>query len=46
MDRYFGNDDTNFRQYQYVLSEAGEVLAETRSYFNTRRMRELVPGLL
>jgi hypothetical protein len=45
MDKYFANDDTDFRRYQYVLSEAGEVLAETRSYFNTRRMRELT-GLL
>lgn len=46
MDQYFAKDDTDFRRYQYVLSEAGEVLAETRSYFNTRRMRELIPGLL
>lgn len=46
MDRYFKLDDTDFKRYQYVLSETGEMLAETRSYFNTRRMRELVPGLL
>lgn len=46
MDQYFAKDDTDFRRYQYVLSWAGEVLAETRSYFNTRRMRELIPGLL
>lgn len=46
MDRYFAHDDSDFRRYQYVLSESGEVLAETRSYFHTRRMRELVPGLL
>lgn len=39
--QYFKDDDTNFRKYQYVLSESGEMLAETRSYFNTRRMREL-----
>jgi hypothetical protein len=39
--QYFKNDDRNFRRYQYVLSESGEMLAETRSYFNTRRMREL-----
>jgi len=45
MDKYFANDDTDFRRYQYVLSEIGEVLAETRSYFNTRRMRELT-GML
>jgi hypothetical protein len=46
MNKYFKNDDTDFKRYQYVLSEVGEVLAETRSYFHTRRMRELVPGLL
>jgi hypothetical protein len=40
-DDYFQNDNTNFRRYQYVLSETGEMLAETRSFFNTRRMREL-----
>lgn len=39
--QYFKDDDRNFRRYQYVLSESGEMLAETRSYFNTRRMREL-----
>jgi hypothetical protein len=39
--KYFKDDDTDYRRYQYVLSESGEVLAETRSYFNTRRMREL-----
>jgi hypothetical protein len=39
--KYFKDDDTDHRRYQYVLSESGEVLAETRSYFNTRRMREL-----
>jgi hypothetical protein len=46
MDKYFAMDDTDYKRYQYVLSEMGEVLAETRSYFNTRRYRELVPGLL
>lgn len=46
MDKYFKLDDTDFKHYQYVLSEIGEMLAETRSYFNTRRMRELIPGLL
>jgi len=38
---YFAHDDTDFRKYQYVLSESTEMLAEVRSYFNTRRMREL-----
>jgi hypothetical protein len=46
MDRYFKHDDTDYKKYQYVLSEVGEMLAETRSYFNTRRYRELIPGLL
>lgn len=46
MNKYFGKDNTDFRKYQYVLSNSGEVLAETRSYFNTRRMRELIKGLL
>lgn len=41
LDRYFANDDTDFMRYQYVLSQPGEMLAETRSYFNTRRYREL-----
>ena len=41
LEKYFKHDDTDYRRYQYVLSETGEVLAETRSYFNTRRMREL-----
>jgi hypothetical protein len=41
LDRYFADDDTNFMRYQYVLSQPGEMLAETRSYFNTRRYREL-----
>lgn len=38
---FFKTDDTDYRRYQFVLSETGEMLAETRSYFNTRRMREL-----
>lgn len=41
LDRYFADDDTDFMRYQYVLSQLGEMLAETRSYFNTRRYREL-----
>lgn len=46
MKQYFKHDDSDFKRYQYVLSEQNEVLAETRSFFHTRRMRELVPGLL
>lgn len=45
MANYFADDDTDFKRYQFVLSES-EVLAETRTYFNIRRYRELVPGLL
>ena len=40
MDEYFKHDDTAFKRYQYVLSES-TMLGETRSYFNTRRFREL-----
>jgi hypothetical protein len=46
MDNYFELDNTDFKRYQYVLSESGEMLAETRSFFNTRRYRELISGLL
>lgn len=38
--KFFKNDDTDFRRWQYVLSES-QSYAETRSFFNTRRMREL-----
>lgn len=41
MDQYFANDNTDYMRYQYVVSESGEPLAETRSFFNTRRYREL-----
>jgi len=46
MDKFFATDDTDYKRYQYVLSESGEMLAETRGFFNTRRFRELIPGLL
>lgn len=46
MQAYFKYDDTNFRKYQFVLSESGEMIAETRGFFSTRRFRELIPGLL
>jgi hypothetical protein len=46
MNSYFAKDDTDYKRYHYVLSQPGEMLAETRSYFNTRRLRELTPGLL
>lgn len=41
LDAFFKDDDTDFSRYQYVVSESGINLAETRSYFNTRRYREL-----
>lgn len=46
MEQYFADDDTDYKRYQYVLSEQGEMLAETRGRFHTRRFRELIPGLL
>lgn len=46
MEKYFKTGDSSFKRYQYVISESGECLAETASHFNTRRMRELIPGLL
>jgi hypothetical protein len=41
MDNFFKHGDKDYRRWQYVLSESNIKLAETRSYFNTRRMREL-----
>ena len=46
MNQYFKKDDSDFKRYQYVLSSPGEMLAEMRGYFNIRRFRETVPGLL
>ena len=40
LENYFKDDDTNFRRYQYVLSE-GQVHLDVIGFFNTRRMREL-----
>jgi rRNA maturation protein Rpf1 len=37
--KFFKNDDTSFRRYQYVLSESTHY-GEVRSHFNTRKMRE------
>lgn len=42
---YFQDDNTDFRQWQYVISES-DSYAETRSVFNTRRMREQNPKML
>lgn len=41
MDKFFKLHSPEHKHWQYVLSETGIKLAETRSYFNTRRMREL-----
>ena len=43
--KYFKNNDPDFKKYQYVLLKPGEILAETISVFNTRRVRELA-GIL
>ena len=45
LDRFYRAGDNSYERYQFVLSESGMMLAETRSFFNTRRMREL-SGLL
>lgn len=39
--QFYKTADPKYTRWQYVLSESGPMLAETRSYFNTRRMREL-----
>ena len=44
LDRYFKMSDYDFQRYRFVLTEAKGVslmLAETRGFFHTRRMREL-----
>jgi hypothetical protein len=46
MNQYFKYDDSDFTRYQYVLSESGEMLAETRAFFHTRRFREQITGML
>jgi hypothetical protein len=46
MNQYFKNVDSNFKRYQYILSESGEMLAETRSFFHIRRFREQIKGML
>lgn len=38
---YYKEDDTDYRKYHFVLSEQGNDFLNTKSYFNTRRMREL-----
>jgi hypothetical protein len=46
MDEYFADDDTDFKRYQYVLSERNDMLAETRTLFLLRRHREFIDRLL
>lgn len=41
MEKFFKNNDNHFKRFQYVLSENINQLAECKSFFNTRRMREL-----
>jgi hypothetical protein len=41
LDQFFKTGDSKFKRYQYVLSESGMKWLETKSNFNTRRMREL-----
>jgi hypothetical protein len=38
LENYFG-DEPKYQDYRYVLTEQ-RYLAETRSFFNTRRIRE------
>lgn len=45
LEKFYQKDNAEYRRYQYVLSESFEMLAESRSYFNTYRMRTLA-GLL
>lgn len=40
LDQYFKYDDSDFKRYQYILSESSSFV-DTMSYFNTRRAREL-----
>lgn len=42
LEKYLGPEYYNYR---FVLSKKGKSLAETRSFFNIRRYRELVPGM-
>jgi len=40
-DKYFKHDDSDYKRYQYVISESGAMVAETRGHFSIRRYREL-----
>ena len=41
LDQFFSGTDASFSKYQFMISEVGPTLAETRSFFNLRRVREL-----
>ncbi len=41
MEKYFEDDNTDFKRYQYIMSENIMQIAECKSFFNTRRYREL-----
>ena len=41
MEQYFEDDNTDFKRYQYIMSENITQIAECKSFFNTRRYREL-----
>jgi hypothetical protein len=42
-EKYFKDDDTAYRRYQFILTETvGEAHVETRSQFQIRRHRELI----
>jgi hypothetical protein len=45
LDKFFKNDDSDFRRYRYVLSEDVVSYVSMRSSFNLRRHRESVPGM-
>jgi len=45
LDKFFQNDNRNFRRYQYVISESAHSI-EISHLFETRRLRELTPKLL
>jgi len=39
--KYFNHDNSDFRKYQFVISESGMKYGNTRGFFLTRRYREL-----
>lgn len=45
LDKFFRNDDSDFRRYRYVLSENAMSYASMRASFRLRLLRESVPGM-